>query len=60
MYDQVEAHFCEGLVGAAKQTNGWVITGGTDSGVMDLVGRAMHRGPAAPLYGAIYEGDIRV
>jgi len=39
----VEAHFCEGLVGAAKQTQGWVITGGTNSGVMDLVGRAMHR-----------------
>eukprot|EP00913_Durusdinium_trenchii_P020376 g19142.t1 len=39
----VEAHFCEELVGAAKQTHGWVITGGTDSGVMDLVGRAMHR-----------------
>ncbi|CAJ1432588.1 unnamed protein product, partial [Effrenium voratum] len=39
----VEAHFCEGLVGAAKQTHGWVITGGTNSGVMDLVGRAMHR-----------------
>jgi len=39
----VESHFCEGLVGAAKQTCGWVITGGTDSGVMDLVGRAMHK-----------------
>merc|ERR1740121_3200091 len=39
----VEAHFCEGLVGAAKQTGGWVITGGTDSGVMDLVGKAMHK-----------------
>eukprot|EP00928_Gymnodinium_smaydae_P004861 TRINITY_DN11664_c1_g1_i1.p1 TRINITY_DN11664_c1_g1~~TRINITY_DN11664_c1_g1_i1.p1 ORF type:complete len:1203 (+),score=270.10 TRINITY_DN11664_c1_g1_i1:78-3686(+) len=39
----VEAHLCEGLVNAAKQTGGWVITGGTDSGVMDLVGRAMHR-----------------
>lgn len=24
---QVEAHFCEELVGAAKQTHGWVITG---------------------------------
>jgi|Cyp2metagenome_2_1107375.scaffolds.fasta_scaffold198786_1 hypothetical protein len=24
---EVEAHFCEGLVGAAKQTQGWVITG---------------------------------
>ena len=23
----MEAHFCEGLVGAAKQTQGWVITG---------------------------------
>lgn len=39
----VEHHFCEGLVGAAKKTGGWVFTGGTDSGVMDLVGKAMHK-----------------
>eukprot|EP00930_Biecheleria_cincta_P018048 TRINITY_DN14182_c0_g1_i2.p1 TRINITY_DN14182_c0_g1~~TRINITY_DN14182_c0_g1_i2.p1 ORF type:complete len:1280 (-),score=211.37 TRINITY_DN14182_c0_g1_i2:82-3900(-) len=38
----VEAHFCEGLVRAAKQTCGWIVTGGTASGVMDLVGKAMH------------------
>ena len=29
---QVEAHFCEGLVGAAKQTQGWVITGAEVAG----------------------------
>lgn len=40
---QVETHFCRGIVNAAMQTGGWVITGGTDSGVMGLVGKAMHK-----------------
>lgn len=33
--------FSRGLVRAALRTGGWVITGGTASGVMDLVGKAM-------------------
>eukprot|EP00439_Symbiodinium_sp_Y106_P040126 s1527_g4.t3 len=35
--------FSQGLVEAATRTSGWVITGGTASGVMDIVGKAMQR-----------------
>ena len=34
--------FNAGLVKAATSTKAWVITGGTDSGVMKFVGQAMH------------------
>jgi len=33
--------FSKGLVQAAVRTRAWVVTGGTKSGVMDLVGKAM-------------------
>ena len=32
----------QGLVSAARSARAWVITGGTDTGVMHLVGKAMH------------------
>ncbi|CAE7215869.1 Trpm2 [Symbiodinium pilosum] len=35
--------FSQGLVEAATRTSAWVITGGTASGVMDIVGKAMQR-----------------
>ncbi|CAJ1394924.1 unnamed protein product [Effrenium voratum] len=35
--------FSKGLVEAATRTCAWVITGGTASGVMDIVGKAMQR-----------------
>ena len=34
--------FNKGLVSAATSAHAWVITGGTDTGVMHLVGKAMH------------------
>jgi len=33
--------FSQGLVEAAKRTGAWVITGGTQTGVMDMVGKAV-------------------
>ena len=36
--------FKSGLVGALKATNGWVLTAGTDTGVMRLVGEAVEEG----------------
>ena len=33
--------FNRGLVRAAQQTNAWIVTGGTDTGVMKLVGEAV-------------------
>ena len=33
--------FQHGLAKAAKATNAWIVTGGTDSGVMQLVGTAL-------------------
>ena len=36
--------FDRGLATAAAMTNAWIFTGGTDSGVMKLVGDAMHKG----------------
>ena len=40
---RLETQFSKGMENLAKCTNGWVITGGTDSGVMALVGRALKR-----------------
>jgi hypothetical protein len=39
--------FNRGLVRAAQQTNAWIITGGTDTGVMKLVGEAVRDYQAA-------------
>ena len=36
--------FKTGLIGALKATNGWVLTAGTDTGVMKLVGEAVEEG----------------
>ena len=38
----LEEEFNKGLVSAARSARAWVITGGTDTGVMHLVGKAMH------------------
>lgn len=34
--------FNQGLVAAASSSNSWVITGGTDTGVMNLVGQGLY------------------
>ena len=36
--------FKAGLIGALKATNGWVLSAGTDTGVMKLVGEAVEEG----------------
>lgn len=41
---QLQRVFDRGLAQAAAMTNAWIFTGGTDSGVMKLVGEAMHKG----------------
>ena len=41
---QLQRVFDRGLAAAAAMTNAWIFTGGTDSGVMKLVGDAMHKG----------------
>lgn len=41
---QLQRVFDRGLAAAASMTNAWIFTGGTDSGVMKLVGDAMHKG----------------
>ena len=41
---QLQRVFDRGLAQAAAMTNAWIFTGGTDSGVMRLVGEAMHKG----------------
>ena len=38
----LQEEFNKGLVSAATAAHAWVITGGTDTGVMHLVGKAMH------------------
>ena len=44
--------FDRGLATAAAMTNAWIFTGGTDSGVMKLVGEAIHKyGLDVPLIG---------
>jgi hypothetical protein len=40
---QLQRVFDRGLASAAAMTNAWIFTGGTDSGVMKLVGEAMHK-----------------
>ena len=40
---QLRRVFDRGLAAAAAMTNAWIFTGGTDSGVMKLVGEAMHK-----------------
>ena len=40
---QLQRVFDRGLAAAAAMTNAWIFTGGTDSGVMKLVGEAMHK-----------------
>lgn len=39
----VEPIFCKGLMKAARATNAWIVTGGTDSGVMKAVGEAYRK-----------------
>ncbi len=41
--EDVKNAFKHGLMKAAKATNAWIITGGTDCGVMKLVGDAVEK-----------------
>ena len=51
--------FDRGLATAAAMTNAWIFTGGTDSGVMKLVGEAMHKyGLDVPLVGVAPWGAV--
>ena len=40
---RLESEFSRGLARLASCTSGWVITGGTDAGVMSLVGKALEK-----------------
>ena len=44
---QLQRVFDRGLAHAAAMTNAWIFTGGTDSGVMKLVGEDMHKGASS-------------
>ena len=51
--------FDRGLATAAAMTNAWIFTGGTDSGVMKLVGEALHKyGLDVPLVGIAPWGAV--
>ena len=41
MSDKQKMIFQRGLIGAASTTNAWIMTGGTDTGVMKLVGKTV-------------------
>jgi len=41
MRPRLESMFSQGLGDAAKSTDAWIITGGTDTGVMEFVGKAV-------------------
>ena len=41
---RLQREFTKGLVSAAASTNAWVVTGGTDTGVMKLVAQAFNDG----------------
>ena len=52
--------FDRGLATAAAMTNAWIFTGGTDSGVMKLVGDAIHKyGLDVPLVGIMPWGAVQ-
>lgn len=52
--------FDRGLVSAASSTNAWVVTGGTDTGVMKLVGTAFHQyGLSVPLIAFTPHGCVK-
>ena len=56
---QLQRVFDRGLVAAASVTKAWIFTGGTDSGVMKLVGEAMHKyGLDVPVVGVAPWGAI--
>lgn len=57
-----ENNFSAGLVRAAKQTGAWIITGGTDSGVMAIIGKAMNdhdKKRTVPCIGITSFGSLR-
>mmetsp|Transcript_302 Transcript_302/g.686 ORF Transcript_302/g.686 Transcript_302/m.686 type:complete len:1370 (-) Transcript_302:267-4376(-) len=57
---QLQRVFDRGLVAAASVTKAWIFTGGTDSGVMKLVGEAMHKyGLDVPVVGVAPWGAIQ-
>ena len=56
---QLQRVFDRGLAAAAAMTNAWLFTGGTDSGVMKLVGEAMHKyGLDVPVVGVAPWGAV--
>ena len=57
---KLQSVFDRGLVSAAASTNAWVITGGTDTGVMKLVGNAFNSaGESLPLIGVASYGCVK-
>jgi hypothetical protein len=49
LQDDGREAFQLGLLGAVRATNAWVVTGGTDGGVMELVGKMMARQVRHPM-----------
>ena len=47
----LEKLFCDGLAAAAQASQAWVFTGGMDSGVMALTGRAFESRSSIPIIG---------
>ena len=59
MDTELRVAFGDGLAAAASSARAWIITGGTDTGVMKLVGDAMHeRGVNVPVLGIAPWGAI--
>ena len=59
--EQLQEEFNKGLVTAATSANVWVVTGGTDTGVMHLVGKAMYDAGLdgkVPLLGVTAHGAV--
>lgn len=58
--EKVRSTFKESLIKAAKTTNAWIISGGTNYGVMRLVGEAMKEDlyPNIPVIGIATWGVI--
>lgn len=58
--EKLKSTFKEALIKAAKTTNAWIISGGTNYGVMRLVGEAMKEDlyPNVPVIGIATWGVI--
>jgi hypothetical protein len=58
MQPRLHSSFERGLAKAAQATNAWVITGGTDAGVMALVGRALQGSDSVNIVGITSWGVV--